>query len=549
MKTMVSTAGSGIPGAVDGPDALVPGAKAGPWIVERELGRGGMGAVYAVVHEDIGKRAALKVVHKHVLTPFNGDRMLLEAKVVNQVGHPNIVDIFETGKLANGLPYIVMERLDGQSLGARADEGKLLPDLVIKILLQVCDALIAAHAAGVVHRDLKLDNVFLVDNPDEPETLKVKLLDWGIAKLIHHDVKHTIEGQLVGTPQYLSPEQARGHTVTPQTDVYSLGVMAYELFLERLPFEAETAAEVMAMHLRTTPPPPSDLWPEIPARLQNLLLAMLAKQPDQRPTSLEVARQLEAVGEDIARRRHGRFEPRHRAPTPGAPTPAGSSAGSSAGRRVISSSPGFAPTEIAAARTGSKRWQYTVGVCALAVTGMLFWISRIGDHPANAATAPDSRSPMQQIQHRHAEASVSAGSDGPSAPPTASPPDRRMAPHALLRLGNRAHRAPGLASEAAASELSAPVAARAELVSITAPAISTGHVAATGTTELVSVALAAGPTANARPTMASRATESRISPARTPRPTASRVAPARQPSVAPRRGTKVDPDGTFEPYR
>ena len=98
----------------------------------------------------------------------------------------------------------------------------------------------------------------------------MKLLDWGIAKIISTDVRHTIEGQLVGTPQYLAPEQARGAAVSPQTDVYSLGVMAYELFLEQLPFEAETSAEIMAMHLRATPPPPSELWPDIPPGLENL---------------------------------------------------------------------------------------------------------------------------------------------------------------------------------------------------------------------------------------------------------------------------------------
>src|SRR5262245_23981179 len=203
MKTMVSTQGTGARVAIASAVALGPGAKAGPWVFEREIGRGGMGAVYAVVHDEIGKRAALKVVHEHLLPGFNGDRMVLEAKVVNQVGHPNIVDIFETCKLADGRPYIVMERLDGQALNDRAEAGKLPADLVIAILLQVCDALIAAHAVGVVHRDLKLDNVFLVDNPEDPATPRVKVLDWGIAKLLSHDVKHTIEGQLVGTPQYL----------------------------------------------------------------------------------------------------------------------------------------------------------------------------------------------------------------------------------------------------------------------------------------------------------------------------------------------------------
>src|SRR4051812_41442790 len=164
MKTMVSTAGGALPMESLGPDVLPPGAKAGPWIIERELGRGGMGAVYAVVHEEIGKRAALKVVHRRVLSPnFNIQRVMLEAKVVNTVGHPNIIDIFETGSLPDGRPYIVMERLDGQPLSLRADEGKILPTQAIAILLQVCDALIAAHAANVVHRDLKLDNVFLCD--------------------------------------------------------------------------------------------------------------------------------------------------------------------------------------------------------------------------------------------------------------------------------------------------------------------------------------------------------------------------------------------------
>src|SRR6188472_3727715 len=183
METLFSTAGVPAPSASQITDLLLRGSKAGPWIVERELGRGGMGAVYAVVHEEIGKRAALKVVHARLLGPgFNADRMLLEAKVVNQVGHPNIVDIFETGKLPDGRPYIVMERLEGQSLSQRADSGKIRSDLAVEILLQICDALIAAHAAGIVHRDLKLDNVFLVDNPDDPSSPRVKLLDWGIAK-------------------------------------------------------------------------------------------------------------------------------------------------------------------------------------------------------------------------------------------------------------------------------------------------------------------------------------------------------------------------------
>jgi len=243
-------------------------------------------------------------MHSRLVSPGSAERVLLEARVVNQVGHPNIVDIFETGTLEDGRPYIVMERLEGVPLSFRADEGKIMPDVAIGILLQVCDALIAAHAAGVIHRDLKLDNVFLLDHAEDPTQPKVKLLDWGIAKVISADVRHTIEGQLVGTPQYLSPEQARGAAVTPQTDVYSLGVMAYELFLEQLPFEAETSAEIMAMHLRCTPPPPSEMWPDIPSTLENLLLAMLAKNPDARPSMLTVAHTLEQVRAELEERKH-----------------------------------------------------------------------------------------------------------------------------------------------------------------------------------------------------------------------------------------------------
>lgn len=477
MKTMVSTAG-GLAGAMESSDVLLPGAKAGPWLVERELGRGGMGAVYAVVHEGIGKRAALKVVHQRLLVPgFNSDRMLLEARVVNQVGHPNIVDIFETGVLSDGRPYIVMERLEGQSLSQRADDGKLLPDVVIAILLQICDALVAAHAAGVVHRDLKLDNVFLADNPEDPTAAKVKLLDWGIAKVINHDVKHTIDGQLVGTPQYLSPEQARGQVVTPQTDVYSLGVMAYELFLEQLPFEAETAAEVMAMHLRAVPPPPSELWPDIPAPLEDLLLAMLAKQAEARPTMAEVALRLEAVRDELVRRRQATGAlPRAITARPVIEAPHRISA------HRISSSTGLAATDLAASQpvvwqSGTRRWQYAVGVFALAASAMLFWISRVGDRAAAAATNPEG-SEVGLVQ-------------GPEVMPQPAP----VAAPAPVAINTE----PAPAPQAAAR----PAPVRVEL---TPPARTT-----------------------------------------TPRATTTRSMP-KKPAAAPRRGSKVDPDGTFSVY-
>lgn len=495
METQVSTAGSGAvgeaaPTPTDSPDVLPAGSKCGPWVIGREIGRGGMGAVYAVVHEDIGKRAALKIVHRRLLTPaFNIDRVMLEAKVVNAVGHPNIVDIFETGKLEDGRPYVVMERLEGQPLSYAADAGKILPDQVIAILLQVCDAMIAAHAAHIVHRDLKLDNIFLVDNADDPRTPKVKLLDWGIAKVINHDVRHTIEGQLVGTPQYLSPEQARGAEVTPQTDVYSLGVMAYELFLEQLPFEAETSAEIMAMHLRAIPPAPSELWPDVPQQLEDLLLLMLAKNPENRPTMLEVARRLESVGAEFAERReaqlaiatgavsleaavspsgpvfrrpstggsrvrHGSDGLRPRAPSHGLST-------SESRRRAPSA--GLAPTQpadsIAWEPKRTKRWQFALGAMALVASAMMLLISRDGDtQVADAAAIPQAQqaqvadlhvpTPVEPLAAAMAGATnVAAAAMPGAAEPTTTRPTHRS-PSATQRASTR--KAPAMPRRAAA---------------------------------------------------------------------------------------------------
>ncbi len=518
MNTMVSTAGNRAAGGSGSPEFLLPGAKAGPWVIERELGRGGMGAVYAVVHEAIGKRAALKVVHPRLLVPgFNTDRMLLEAKVVNQVGHPNIVDIFETGKLADGRPYIVMERLEGHTLSARVDQCKLMPDLVIAILLQVCDALIAAHTAGVVHRDLKLDNVFLVDNPEDPATPKVKLLDWGIAKVLSHDAKYTLEGQLMGTPQYLAPEQARGQPVSPQTDVYSLGVMAFELFLEQPPFEAETAAEVMAMHLRTPPPRPRDLWPGVPPVLQDLLLAMLAKLPDQRPTMTEVTRWLDAVRDEFARRRHVLPSARYPTAVPiEVPDP----------DRVVNcvvAPAGRVPAGHAAWRAGTIRWPYAVGAFALAASAVLLGVTRAGGEAASAATVIDERA------MRDADRTI--------APLTAD---------SLVRGAAVLAGPPMVADGGPPANPAPPSAAVLPQPRLLPPATSGGSSAARHAEHTSSTPLPAGRSA------ALRSTTSQRSPRPTPThelPSTPRPTPAPELPSTPHRRSKVDPDGTLDPYR
>ena len=515
MQTLLSTAGELPPPlASQIPDVLPRGAKAGPWVVERELGRGGMGAVYAVVHEEIGKRAALKVVHGRLVgTSFNLDRMLVEARVVNQVGHPNIVDIFETGKLPDGRPYIVMERLEGQSLAHRADAGRIPPELAIAVLRQICDALIAAHAAGVVHRDLKLDNVFLIDNLEDPTTPKAKLLDWGIAKVVHEDVKHTIEGQLVGTPQYLSPEQARGGQVTPKTDVYSLGVMAYELFLDQLPFEAETAAEIMTMHLRAIPPAPRDLWPEIPPSLEDLLVEMLAKRPEHRPTMLEVANRLEEVRAELEYDRDSSQIAAQAKPASSSKpmaVPQVSVAAVEPARLVRrASADAHAPTRAAHWRPRAHHWRYAVGALAIVGCVALVLVSRGDDQVADAATTGDG-----------AGAGAAAETIGRVAAPAAAPVPAAAAPRGVPAAPVRASEVAALASTAAPLEM----AVRASAAAPAAPK--------------------AARTPGSRSAIRSR-------PAGSPAgaQAAAVPAPTHRAPASPRRNAKLDPDGTVDPYQ
>lgn len=288
---------------------LAVGESVGPWRIEGELGRGGMSTVYAVVHSEIEKRAALKVVHGNILSPdFPPARVLLEAQVVNRIGHSNIVDIFENGQLPDGRPFLVMERLYGCSLEQQLDLGRIATDEVISILLQICSALAAAHDAAIVHCDLKPDNVFLVGERGDPHR-RVKVLDWGIAQVITRRAQTGRNEQLIGTPRYVSPEQVQGGAPSPASDIYALGVMAYELFLEEQLFQADSSAEILKMHLNATPPPPEELWPGIPPSLSSLLLSMLAKAPHARPTASEVTRSLEGIRDELRRRSAAQVRP------------------------------------------------------------------------------------------------------------------------------------------------------------------------------------------------------------------------------------------------
>jgi serine/threonine-protein kinase len=273
---------------------LVAGAVVGEYKIEKKIGEGGMGAVYAATHPLIGKRAAIKVISAALGTDSSAvNRFVQEARSVNQIGHPNIVDVFAFGALPDGRNYFVMEYLQGVSLAERIQRGSMSLGEAIEILDQVADALEAAHEKQIVHRDLKPDNVYLA--AVRGGRTMVKLLDFGIAKLSVPDgpgtgggVAKTRTGMMMGTPGYLSPEQARGKNVDHRTDIYALGCMTFEIVCGRLPFIADNAMDIVLAHMTEPPVRASSIWAEIPEPLDALIARMLEKDAAARPTLSEV---------------------------------------------------------------------------------------------------------------------------------------------------------------------------------------------------------------------------------------------------------------------
>jgi serine/threonine-protein kinase len=269
-------------------DELAPGTEVGGYVIESVLGTGGMGVVYAAKQPRIHKRVAIKV-----LSPaFCGDpaavaRFEQEALLVNEIGHPSIVDAIQFGELPDKRSFIVMELLQGESLGTRIDRGALSASETVEILDMVCDGLAAAHEKGVIHRDLKPDNIFLVDSRGKKG---VKLLDFGLAKLAGRGgdtglgIHKTKSGILVGTPAYMSPEQARSQEVGPPSDIYSLGCVTYKMLTGALPFKGENAMDLIIQQIKRPPPAADKLAPSTPPKLSKLVLRMMAKEPAERPT-------------------------------------------------------------------------------------------------------------------------------------------------------------------------------------------------------------------------------------------------------------------------
>jgi serine/threonine-protein kinase len=292
-------------------DPLLGQTLAGRYLIQRKLGEGGMGAVYQATHNVLEKQVALKVLHgEFARKPDLVERFMQEAKSASRIRHENVIDISDFGTTPEGLVFFAMELLKGHDLHeeiARARlAGQLLPwERSKRIFLQICAALSAAHALGIVHRDLKPENIYLVDFLGEPDF--VKLLDFGIAKLTDvgdGERKLTRTGMLFGTPEYMSPEQARGDTVDHRVDVYAMGCILYQLVTGRVPFEAENFMGVLSLHLTAPAPvvPPEVLDSTgAPRALAGVIDNALAKDRNQRFSSIdELARAVRRVSGDQA---------------------------------------------------------------------------------------------------------------------------------------------------------------------------------------------------------------------------------------------------------
>ena len=274
--------------------ALADGSLVGEYRLVKQLGKGTFGTVYHGAHTVIGKQAALKVLNAQ----FSDDaatveRFIDEARAVNRIAHPNIVDIFDFGELQDGRKYCVMELLEGETLTALLDTmGVCTGPLAVRILNQIAAALDAAHEHQIVHRDLKPDNIFISRKvaPGESDVGPVvKLLDFGIARVADRPHGGTASGVVLGTPAYMSPEQCRGARVDMRTDVYALGVVAFKMLTGGLPFEGQNALQFVSQHLNEAPPLASSLNPELPAAVDAVLARMLAKAPEGRPERASVA--------------------------------------------------------------------------------------------------------------------------------------------------------------------------------------------------------------------------------------------------------------------
>ncbi len=275
-----------------------PGTEIGAYRILDLLGTGGMGQVFLAEHKKLGRRVAMKLLlPEWAGNPEVISRFFHEAKAVNQINHQHIVEIVDFVEEPGGYNYFIMELLDGRDLAQTRDQdGPFSLERALFILRQILSALSATHAKGIVHRDLKPENIFLVHREGNPDF--VKLLDFGIAKLSSQDAAdagnarpRTRAGMILGTPEYMSPEQGGGQVVDYRSDIYAVGVMLFWMLTDRLPYSGRSVGEILAKQLTTSPGPLPEVATSgeaIPSSLAALTYRCLSREPQRRPTSPEL---------------------------------------------------------------------------------------------------------------------------------------------------------------------------------------------------------------------------------------------------------------------
>jgi len=388
------------------PEGLV----AGKYRITRLLGRGGMGSVWEGVHESLGTRVAVKFIDsEHATSDEIRQRFVNEARAAARLRSKHVVQVYDQGVGEDGRPYIVMEFLAGEPLDARLERlGRLSPLDTARITLHVCRALSKAHDAGIVHRDLKPENVFLVHD-EEDQTDVAKVVDFGIAKFTDTGTtgsSSTRTGAVLGTPQYMSPEQARGlRAVDRRTDLWSLGVIVYRALTGVLPFKGEAVGDLLVNVCTADAPLPSSMVSDVPPGFDDWMRRALAREPERRfQSAAELCDSLaEVCGLDarlVTAPASGEAPVRERAPVPGA----------------VTASP-FATTP-APSRPHTRLPWAALALLFVVVTAGVVFIARSASHPAPEPGAE--ASPAAVPPHPSGEAPEPAFR-GPEVTPAAAP--------------------------------------------------------------------------------------------------------------------------------
>jgi len=265
-------------------EVLAAGDVVSAYRIESLVGTGGMGSVYRATHVVQGHVAALKVLRAEQLRQDRAiDRMMREAHILAAMSHPGIPQLYECGVLRDRRPWIAMELVDGAPLTARMAKGPLRAGEVCTIVRDVASVLAAAHDRGVTHRDLKPDNILVTNDKKSP----VRVIDWGIA---YHEggARYTKHDEALGTPSYMAPEQARGGPTDGYSDIYGLGIVAYQALAGHTPFSGQTSVEILVQHLNKPVPSLAPRCPDAPWGLVDLVERMLTKNPSHRPVAKEI---------------------------------------------------------------------------------------------------------------------------------------------------------------------------------------------------------------------------------------------------------------------